>query len=597
MNYSLSKSYLAICLLVWVHLTPASHGQNQSSPASPTGKPKLVVLVVFDQMRGDYIDKWKELFGKDGFVRLETEGAWFQNCHYPYACTATGPGHSSMLTGTCPDIHGIIGNSWYDAKEKTSVYCATTPRYKRVPPAPKKVSSGSDTNSSSSSSSRTQVSAFGAPDRLLAQSVGDALKTAYPQAKVVGISLKDRAAVLTAGKKADLALWLDTTTGEIVTSTYYRDSLPVWVTQFNQAKSIDRWFDKPWQHLRNDLEYEKYSGPDKMEGEGTGVKQGTTFPHPMNGGKEKISSTYYKALYNSPMGNEFLLQLAKETIRNEKLGQRDCPDLLAISFSSNDSVGHAWGPDSQEVLDTTLRSDLIVAELLKELDHTVGQGQYLLALSADHGICPLPEVSQKKNITAKRIVLTSIIQHAELDLEKTFGDPNKDSLPDTKPLFWIEKISGHWIYLNHTLIQNHQLKPEVIADHLTKFLAKQDGIGRAWSRSTLMKLKQKSTKMDFIDAKMCRAFHPERSGDIGFINSPYFLMESALFSTGTSHGTPYPYDTHVPLLFYGPGIQKGIYTNTVTPQSIAAVFVKALGIPPMKTLEYPIPDKLWQTQK
>jgi len=572
--------------------------------AAEPEKPRLVVLVVFDQMRGDYVDKWRPLFGKDGFVRLQTEGAWYLNCHYPYAITATGPGHSSMLTGCGPDVHGIIGNTWYDRASGAVVNCSESAKYQRVPPVPKnlpkdelkdevrereaKEKKTTTTQETPTASEPAKPKPQGTPDRLLAPTFGDALKAATNgKGRVVGLSFKDRSAVLPGGARADVAYWLDSTDGMIVTSTFYRDAVHPWVDELNKKRIADRWFETTWDRFRPDLDYSKYSGPDVIIGEGKGIRQGVAFPHPTDGGLKRPGKAYYDALANSPFGNEFLLELVKAAVVAEQLGQDEIPDLLTISFSSNDIIGHTWGPDSQEVLDVTLRSDRQLADLLKFLDDTVGKGKYLLCLTADHGICPLPEVSASRGLDARRLGLKKVLADAESHLRAVY-DPQAAADSKTK---WIENATGMWVYLNHRLIDSRGLDAGTVAKTLADFLARQYGIARTFTRAELT---HEPDTYDAIGRRMRKAYHPDRSGDVGVILKPYWLPVDPLYATGTSHGTPYPYDTHVPLLVFGPNVQPGIHREDAVPAMIAAIFAKALGVRPPAKAEYGVPAGLFR---
>src|SRR5262245_49390126 len=249
----------ALALLVTLLAGLGAYLGARPAPASTAARPdkarvKLAVLVVFDQLRGDYLEKWKPLFGKDGFARLLTDGAWFTDCHYPYATTTTGPGHASMLTGTCPDRHGIVNNDWFERGQV--VYCAGSQRYEIVPaplvkPDPKKPKE------------------VGNPDRLLARTVADVLRAEQPAARVFGLSLKDRSAILPCGKRPDGVYWFD---GRFVTSTYYADRVHPWVETFNNSKAADKWFGKDWTRFRTDIDYESWSGPDDAPGEGKGIQ-------------------------------------------------------------------------------------------------------------------------------------------------------------------------------------------------------------------------------------------------------------------------------------------------------------------------------------
>jgi hypothetical protein len=548
-----------VCLVGFDHRRP--------HPSPPV---RLAVLVVFDQMRGDYLERWQDLFEPDGFRRLQEQGAWFQNCHYPYAGTITGPGHASLSTGTSPFRHGIVGNDWFDRAAGTSRYCVASARYDRVPPLPP------------AGSARTKPRPKGvAPDLLLAPTLGDALKEATGgRGRVVSLSFKDRAAVLMAGHRPDACYWLDESTGDFVTSTYFRGVPHAWVTEFNRARPSDRWFGHDWTRLRPDLAYESYSGPDDAAGEGKGIGQGRTFPHPLTGGVPRPGPKYYQALYNSPFGNELLLQLAERALDAEHLGQGETPDLLCLSFSSNDAIGHCWGPDSQEVLDVTLRSDRIVAELLQHLDHTVGHDRYMLVLSADHGVCPLPEVARSQGKAAGRISALMLTGDVERFLARTFGGEKAR---------WLEATSYPWIYLNRKLLRERQLEASRVEEALAGWLRKQPGIEAAYTRTQLMRGLPGD---DPIGQAVWRSFHPDRCGDVAVVLKPYYLP-SAPLATGTTHGTPHSYDTHVPLLVYGRGVQPGVHRKPVTPQASAAILAQALGIPPPAAAEAPVPEGLF----
>jgi len=527
---------------------------------------KLVVLLIFDQMRGDYLDRWQPLFAENGFRRLLRNGLWYTHCHYPYATTSTGPGHASLLSGTSPAKHGVINNEWYDRHAGAEVYCAGMNRYHTVP-------------------LNTQKGKYsGTPERCLSENVADILKaTTAGKGKVLAVSLKDRSAIFPAGRSPDGAYWF---TGQFVTSTYYRDTLPRWVTDFNRSGIVDRWFDKTWLRLRDDLDYAKYSGPDDGPGEGTGRKQGICFPHPINGGLNQPGPAYYEALANSPFGNDLLLEFAKAGLIAEGLGQDEIPDLLSISFASNDLIGHTWGPDSQEVLDTTLRSDLNVADLLRFLDMHIGRNQYAVVLTADHGICPNPEVSAKEGKDARRIDDKQLIAAAEAFLQQEFSsstDPGKEDTP-TKPQRWIEASSPPYVYLNLTLLEAKKLDPASVAERLASWFRTQPGMLRVYTRKQLL---TGLTQPDSLDRKVLASFYPERSGDLYLLLKPYYLLGSYL--SGTSHGTPHPYDTHVPLLIFGPGIVGEQRDDPVTPLHATPIVADFLHLPPPRDCEYTLP--------
>jgi len=547
-------------------------------PAQRSPTPRLAVLVVFDQMRGDYLDRWQDLYSADGFRRLEANGARFTNCHYPYAMTATGPGHASILSGCSPDRHGIVANTWYDRGEAFPAYCATSARYERIPPLPKLPAPKTDAKKDEPS--EKQPPGFGAPVRMLTPTLGDVVKeVTRGRGKVFGLSLKDRSAILPAGLHPDGCYWFDR--GQFVTSTYFRDRLHPWVGRFNEERLADRWFGQSWTQLRPEIDYAPFSGPAEQPGAGSGAGQGRVFPHPL-GEKKQLGSEYYSALANSPFGNDLLLDLAERAIVEEQLGQRDNPDLLIISFSSNDLVGHTWGPDSQEVMDVTLRSDLIVRDLLRFLDEQVGKGKYLLALTADHGICPLPEVAQKMGHPAGRIVPLGLGSAAEAHLSETLGKSQNERIR------WIESATTEGgIYLNQRAIAARGLKLDDVAGELATWFATQPGMLAAYTRAQLL---GQIPESDAIGKRVQKSFHPERSGDVLLVTQPYYFITS--LKTGTTHGSPHPFDTYVPLVLVGPGIKPGRYDEAVTPQATAAILAHSLGLPAPEKAEAEVPENL-----
>ena len=539
---ALLASLLAVVVFLIVTAAPA---------ALPTRKagPKLGVVLVFDQMRGDYLSKWQPLFGEGGFKRLQTEGAWFTNCHYPYADTVTAAGHTSLLTGCTPHDHGIVANSWYDRATGKHV--------------------------------RSTTGMFG-PDPLRRQreTVGDALlKQTGGKGRVAGLSIKERAAILMAAFRAQLVYWLGEN-DQFTTSTYYRRDPHPWVGAFNRAGQVKTYLGRPWDRLRPQLDYQKFSGPDNFAFEGTGYEQGRLFPHP-------TSSTW--AVECSPNGNDLLLSFAKAAVLQEKLGQQDVPDLLCLSFSANDLIGHSYGPDSQEVLDITLRSDLIVKELLSFLDANVGRDNYFVCLSADHGICPLPEVAKTQGKDAGRVLDTLLTTQAEAFLQKTFapGEPKQA---------WLEATSASWIYLNRETLARRKLKQADVERTLAHWLATQPGVQAAYTRTQLA---VEAPLADPVAEQMRQSFHPARSGDVTVVLKPYHILWHKTStrdggSQTTTHGSPHSYDTHVPLLVYGPGVRPGAHPERVAPQALASIMARGLGIAPPATARYPVPPGLFK---
>lgn len=557
-------------------LIPAAESQEPE-------RPKLVVLVVFDQMRGDYLKKWQPLFGDGGFKRLQTDGAWFTNCHYPYAYTLTAPGHTSMVTGTTPAVHGVIANDWYDRINKETVSSVTPP--------PDETANGVG------------------PYRRGAESVGDVLlRVLMGRGRVASMSIKDRAAILMAALRAQFVYWLRSDTASFETSRYYRPDPHSWVTKFNKLKIPDQWLGKTWDRFDSKLDYAKFSGPDDFFSEGTGYRQGQTFPHPFqlgNGKDEKKNKqSFYEAIACSPMGNDLLLQFAKTAIEAEKLGQTDAVDLLCLSFSSNDLIGHAWGPDSQEVLDVTLRSDALMRDLLGYLDAKVGKGKYYLALCADHGVCPLPEFAKGKPDYADPTKIVTQAERIDPEILTTQAEAflNKTFLPAGKKAPWLltPKKANPWVYLNQATLVELGLKSSVVERALADWFNANPHIERAFTRTELMSggAGETTQLMNMVRA----SFHADGSGDVMVIHKPYHLFSPPTLTTSpeklasfrTTHGTPFAYDTHVPLLVMGPRVVPGQRGERVTPLAMASILAEALGLPAPKSAAYPTPAGLFR---
>ncbi|MFO0927912.1 MAG: alkaline phosphatase family protein [Gemmataceae bacterium] len=578
----ISRVRPALVVLVAV-LGTASLFLFAASPARtpPTNeRPKLAVLLVFDQLRGDYLARWERLFGDGGFRRLCGDGAWFQHCHYPYATTLTAPGHATISTGCPPETHGIVGNEWYDRAARKEAYCVGSDRHTQVPPPVAKTD-------------KEKAAASAAPTRLLADTLADAIKRQLGEsAHVVALSLKDRSAVLPGGRTPDACYWADKT-GRFVTSTFYRDRPHDWVRDFNASRFTDGWLDKQWTRLRPTLDYAAWSGPDDVRGESTGAEQGRTFPHPFDGGKKKSHEVYLTELSTSPFGNEVLLTLAKRAIAAEGLGTRATPDFLSLSFSSNDLVGHAWGPDSQEVLDTTLRTDRLLKDLLAHLDAQVGRGRYTVVLTADHGVCPLPEVSRSRGLDARRVEMPPLLAAAEAFLNTSYPAAAETKKADTGK--WIEATRSNMLYLNRTRCRERKVEPDQVAAALATWLSAQPGIARAIPRGDLLR----PTDRDELLTRVRRSFVPDRSGDVMLVHRKYDLLSWSTTGkemTGTTHGSPYEYDTHVPLLAMGPGIVAGTRADRVSPEHASLILAASLGVRPPQQARLTLPPRLFRSQ-
>lgn len=552
--------YLVIVVLGFLSISISSYGESASN------KGKLAVLMVFDQFRGDYLTRWKEHSNAGGFKKLLEEGVVFENCHYPYAGTITGAGHATLGTGVTPSVHGIVGNDWFDRKESKSIYCAASARYLPVPA----IKDPSD---------KEKKKGAGNPERMLAPTLGDALKKATnSQGKVVSLSFKDRSAVLPAGFSPDYCFWFDSGFGGFQTSNYYQSSFPKWVKEFNESGFVNQWKGKTWEKFKPSLDYDKIAGPDDQQGEGLGKGQGKSFPHPFG----KTQADYFEALYNSPFGNEVLFELMKKAVVAEKLGQTDSKDFLSISFSSNDPVGHTWGPDSQEVFDTTLRTDDLLNRLIAFLDEKVGRKNYTIVISADHGICPIPEVLKSKGVDAGRVNTDLLGKEMENELTAKFGKRGSKGK-------YVESFTNGFVYFNKAVLSENSIKLEDIIDHSKGWVKKQKGIADAFAANDFTNSNQSEPG---LLTQIALSYHPDRCGDLYVLLKPYYVPGNYL--TGTTHGSPHKYDTHVPLVVFGGGVKPGLYKEKVAPTLAPAILARFLEIPNPEKCQLEAPSFIWK---
>lgn len=515
-----------------------------SSAATADERPRLVIVVSVDQLCQEYFQRFHNSLAADGLYRTaENEGAVFTNCHHAHAFTITAPGHAVMLTGTYPHRHGIIGNDWHNPATGKKMYCVT------------------DT------SCTTIGAAVGdgpcSPKNLLVPTVGDVLKlSTNKQAKVFGVSLKDRAAILMTGALADAAYWFEESEGVWVTSSYYRNDLPGYLRAFNNPSFADRYANQEW-NLSRPIEDYHIETPDDFAAENPPEGLGRTFPHKLAPAGKKL----YSQLRTTPYGNEMTLAVATEVMIHEQLGQDDIPDLLCINLSSNDYVGHAFGPHSLEVEDITYRTDKMLREFLDKACEHAGKENVVLLLSADHGVCPLPELLKSKGIqhtgrdplggeskvkAALEVVLRQRLPHVE----------------GNAPL--IQRVEPTQLFFDrsHPALagENFALAQQVCRD----WLQEQDGVHRAVTREELLR-RQANDKL--ADA-LLKTFHAKRSGDVLWVYEPYYLCGGR----GTTHGSPWRYDTHVPLLLWGHGIKPGVHARRATPAMIAPTVAALLRL-------------------
>ncbi len=479
--------------------------------------PKLVVGIVIDQMRTDYIYRYWNRFGEGGFKRLVNEGFFCKNTHYNYVPTYTGPGHCSIYTGCTPSVHGIIANDWYVKETGITQYCVSDKNAKSI--------------------GTTSKNGMMSPHNQLTTTMGDELKLfTNGKAKVFGVSLKDRSSVLPVGHSANAAFWYDEETGNFVSSDWYVKELPVWLNNFNAKKLPKTYLEKGWNTLYGIETYTNSIADDNKYELAPNKKEKPVFPYDYNKQLEKNSWGILKA---TPWGNTITKDLAIECLKNESLGKDDISDMLCISFSSTDYVGHAYGLRAVEVEDVYLRLDKDLEELLKTLDAEVGQENYVLFLTADHGAADVAAYLKDMKIPAGYIKEKKLEKELKMFCVAQYGD----SL--------ILNMSNQQLFLNTTKLISLKLNNDDVEKTLANKLIQMEGIAEAYPSSVL---KFESYKGDNFKSLIANGYNHKRSGNVAFSYLPGWLD---IQETGTTHGAAYGYDTHVPLLFYGMGIKKG----------------------------------------
>ncbi|HEV1993917.1 MAG TPA: alkaline phosphatase family protein [Candidatus Acidoferrum sp.] len=544
------RTISALVLLALIFAFPPLTGaqtqpQAATAPKAPA-KPKLVVLLVVDQMRGDYVDKFLGQW-RGGLKRLVEEGAWFRDAAYPYAATETCVGHATISTGALPATHGMVANAWWERKEQKMVTCTSDPD-----PSVKNIGYAGATPKGADTAWRMAVPSFA--EELKFQTSG--------ATRIVTFSLKARAAITMAGHKADAATWFDS--GAWVTSTAY-GTLPFMEEQAksHQAKAD---FGKTWSLSLPESAYwygEKALGAVPPDG------WDLTFPHPLRG-KSSVGepdSAFYEQWASSPYADTALTELAEKAVDTLNLGKAAGTDFLAVSYSSVDYVGHEFGPRSREIQDILVRLDKDLGNLFAHLDQKVGRGNYVVALSADHGVVPIPEDMQKTGADAGVLHLLELQERIEKALE-----PFKY----TKPA--IARITGSDIYFAPGVYDKLQQDRAGLQAVLDVALA-QPGVAAVYRAE---ELRDRPATQSPSHRAMANGYFPGRSGDLFILPKPYWLMDGTPLgkprSYGTGHGTPYNYDQHVPVLLMGFGIQPGQYFQPITPADIAPTFAALCGI-------------------
>lgn len=506
----------------------------------PSSKPKLVLVLSVDQMRFDYLTRFGLLF-KGGFRRLIDNGAIFSSAYYRHANSETGPGHSVILSGRHASHSGIVANSWYDQ------YLA---KVVNVVDDPVQLPLGGEGRAAS-------------PANFIGFTVGDALKQRSPYSKVVGVSLKDRSAILMAGRRGDAAYWYETSGGNFITSTYYMSQAPAWLERWNGERYVDRYAGKQWNRLIQDASiYEKYAGPDAIEGEWD--RKDTVFPHTIRG--KPPENLFYDDFRRTPFADEMTLEVALEAMKAHGLGTDPYTDILAIGFSATDVIGHTYGPDSQEALDQLLRLDRHLHKLFEAVERQTGTGGMLVILTADHGSMPLVEVLQSRAIPAKRINPREIEDAVKKALASRF--PGIDGI--------IAYFDPPNFYLNERILRERKLRLTDVEPVVIQTLKGTGLIEAAYTHSDLLR---EDGKSDPYIALLRNSFYPPRSPHVLAVQKQHLYLDER--PGGTGHGTPHEYDRHIPIVFLGAGIRQGTYREMCGPEDIAPTLAKILD------LEYP----------
>ena len=511
--------------------------------AQKKNKPKLIIGIVVDQMRYDYLHRFSDKYGKKGFKRLMKKGYNLENAHYNYIPTYTAVGHTSIYTGTTPQNHGIIGNNWYDKYLKKNIYCVDDDRYKSI---------GIHGDSGQKS-----------PYKLYTTTVTDQLRLAQNlRSKSISIALKDRSAILPGGHTANAAYWFEGgREGKWITSSFYMDELPSWVNTFNKNGQIKKYVNEIWDTYYPINTYtESISDNNPYEGTFKGEKE-PTFPH--NVPDLKYQNGYFSLIKHIPAGNSITTDFSIAALKNEKLGQTEgVTDFLAISYSSTDYVGHKYGVDSKEIEDTYVRMDLEIARLLTYLDKHVGKKAYTVFLTADHAVAQTPKYLNALKIPGGYFENTQFNEYIKSLSIKKYNSENI-----------VENISNYQVFLNNTELKRLNLNSINVANYFANELIKFDKVYKTITAHAL----QTNEFNHGLYSLVQQGYNQKISGDIVIIPAPS-VIGSYNKKTGTTHGSGYSYDTHVPLIFFGSGIHRGASSKYCPIIDIAPTLCNLLNI-------------------
>lgn len=518
-------------------------------------RPRLVVVIAIDQLRADYLTRFADLFAParstpgrvGGFRYLMEQGADFTQAYHDHFPLLTGPGHAVLLTGAPPYKSGVIDNEWYDRTLEKARYCVEDP----------------DSPLVGATGQRTPIS----PVTLRVSTIGDELKMATGgAAKVWGLSLKDRSAVLMAGHLADGALWFDEASGTWISSRYYvrSGSLPAWVSTWNSRKRLDEAFGSFWTLSVPRSALGRLWTPSNDYAQDPS-SLGKGFPHKIDGGLTAPGKTFYRAFTTTPLGNEYVLDTARELIAREGIGKDDVPDLLAISLSTNDYAGHAYGPDSAEVLDVTVQTDRQLSVFFSALARDVpgGLDRVTIVVCADHGVAPNIAAMKKAGFEAEGYQEEDYRKAAEEALDTAIG-----------PADWMAPFEGSSLYFDLDTLASKSVARERAEEVAAEGVSRLKGVYAVYTRGQIMKGWMPRTE---IADRVSKSFHPQVSGDLVIVAAPYWNPAGLV---GATHGSLYVYDTNVPILLAGAGIRPGRFARRVSTLDIAPTLAEILGILP-----------------
>ncbi len=529
---------LLLCIFTAFSISAQKSKKNVSPEFTYPIKPKLVVGIVVDQMRYDFLYRYSEKYSSGGFKRLMKDGFSCRNNHYDYAPTVTAAGHAAIFTGSVPAINGIVGNDWFVQKTGKSIYCVEDSAVRTI---------GSDTKAGMMS-----------PKNLLVSTITDQLKIANNfQSKTIGIALKDRGAILPAGHTANAAYWFDSKNGDWISSSFYMDDLPKWVKDFNDLKMPKKYMAEGWNTLLPIEQYTESTSDNQVYEAKLSGEKTPTFPHEL---AAQAGVNLLDIIKTTPFGNTLTKDFALAAIQNENLGRGVNTDFLTISFSSPDYIGHSFGPNSIETEDNYLRLDKDISDILTSLDNSFGKNNYLVFLTADHGIVDIPGFWQSQKLPSNVVDFGSMMTPLESALKTNFGQGDI-----------IRFESNYQFYLNEKILKEKKISYAQVYEVVRETLLKREDIADVVDLHNL----SSSTLPDYQKKFIKNGYNPRRSGDIMFILNPSHFPGR---NQGTTHGSFYRYDTHVPLIFYGWKVNNGETTDTTNISDISTTLADLLNI-------------------